>query len=250
MAQYYAEDGYPFVPAEARAALARFLGDASLGCMWVFVADLEMVGYVALTLGYSLELPRPRRVRRRAVSRPGSSRRGARLAGAGVCRGRVPPARVRALHLEAERRKPRLLAFYGRAGFVAHDRHLMTKPIGSADAQRIPSYASPGRNSVARAATSSPGRLASSGRRRSRVRGPQPRLVAREAGERSRGNADPAATQLLDELVAVLPGHREIGQQHVDVPPAEGVACGGRRVDRLHVGAVAPSTAAIASRAL
>ena len=129
MAQYYAEDGYPFVPAEARAALARFLGDASLGHMWVFVVDGEIIGYAALTLGYSLEY----RGRDAFVDElylvPQHRGRGlgsqalARLEDA--CR----QLGVRALHLEAERRKSRLLAFYERGGFASHNRHLMTKLI-------------------------------------------------------------------------------------------------------------------------
>jgi GNAT superfamily N-acetyltransferase len=129
MAGYYAEDGYPFVPAEARAALARLLGDGSLGRMWVFVVGGEIVGYAALTLGYSLEY----RGRDAFVDelylhpdhRGGGAGTRALVRIGDACR----ELGVRALHLEAERRKPRLLAFYERAGFTAHDRHLMTKPI-------------------------------------------------------------------------------------------------------------------------
>jgi GNAT superfamily N-acetyltransferase len=129
MAQYYTEDGYAFVAAEARAALARFLGDPSLGRLWVFVAAGEVVGYAALTLGYSLEY----RGRDAFVDElylvP--AHRGAGLGARALaciddaCR----ELGVRALHLEAERRKPRLLAFYERAGFASHDRHLMTRMI-------------------------------------------------------------------------------------------------------------------------
>ena len=129
MAQYYAEDGYAFVAEEARAALARFLGDGSLGRMWVFVVGGEIVGYAALTLGYSLEY----RGRDAFVDelylvpahRGGGAGTRALVRIEDACR----QLGVRALHLEAERRKPRLLSFYERAGFAAHDRHLMTKVI-------------------------------------------------------------------------------------------------------------------------
>jgi GNAT superfamily N-acetyltransferase len=129
MARYYAEDGYPFVPAEARAALERLLGDGRLGRLWVFVDGDDVVGYAALTLGYSLEYRGRDAFVDELYLRP--DRRGG---GRGP---RVLPLMedacrelgVRALHLEAERRKPRLLDFYRRAGFESHDRHLMTKVI-------------------------------------------------------------------------------------------------------------------------
>ena len=41
----------------------------------------------------------------------------------GVCRGRG----VRALHLEVERENTRAQSIYRRAGFVDHDRYLLTK---------------------------------------------------------------------------------------------------------------------------
>src|SRR5262245_13335333 len=42
--------------------------------------------------------------------------------------------------------------------------------------------------------------------------GPAPWLVTGEARERRGGNADAAAPELRDELVAVLLGHREVGE--------------------------------------
>jgi GNAT superfamily N-acetyltransferase len=129
MAEYYAEDGYEFVAVEARAALARFLGDPSLGRLWVFVADGGVVGYVALTLGYSLEY-RGRDAFVDELYLLPAHRGGGLGARALACvEDACRQLGVRALHLEAERRKPRLLAFYERAGYSSHDRHLMTKAI-------------------------------------------------------------------------------------------------------------------------
>ena len=129
MERYYAEDGYPFVPTEARAAVGRFLADESLGRMWVFVDGGDVVGYAALTLGYSLEY-RGRdafvdELYLRADRRGDGVGRRALALMEEACR----TLGVRALHLEAERKKPRLLGFYGRAGFESHDRHLMTKVL-------------------------------------------------------------------------------------------------------------------------
>jgi GNAT superfamily N-acetyltransferase len=129
MERYYGEDGYPFLPAEARAALARFLGDPSLGRMWVFVAGDEVVGYTALTLGYSLEYRGRDAFVDELYLLPGHRGGGVGSRALAALEDACRELGVRALHLEAERQKPRLLSFYGRAGFEAHDRHLMTKLI-------------------------------------------------------------------------------------------------------------------------
>jgi len=129
MERYYGEDGYPFVPAEARAALARFLGDPSLGRMWVFVAGGEVVGYTALTFGYSLEYRGRDAFVDELYLLPEHRGGGAGSRALALLEDACREVGVRALHLEAERAKPRLLSFYRRAGFAAHDRHLMTKPI-------------------------------------------------------------------------------------------------------------------------
>lgn len=129
MERYYAEDGYPFVAAEARAALARFLGDASLGRIWVFVADGEIVGYVALTLGYSLEYRGRDAFVDELYLLPAHRGSGLGSRALACVEDACRQLGVRALHLEAERRKSRLLAFYERAGFASHDRYLMTKTI-------------------------------------------------------------------------------------------------------------------------
>ena len=129
MSRYYAEDGYPFVPDEARAALTRFLADASLGRMWVLVAGGEIVGYTALTLGYSLEYRGRDAFVDELYLLPEHRGGGAGARALACLEDACRALGVRALHLEAERTKPRLLGFYERAGFAAHDRHLMTKTI-------------------------------------------------------------------------------------------------------------------------
>ena len=129
MERYYGEDGYPFVPAEARAALARFLADPSLGRTWVLVAGGEVVGYTALTFGYSLEYRGRDAFVDELYLLPEHRGGGAGSRALALLEDACRELGVRALHLEAERKKPRLLSFYERAGFAAHDRHLMTKPI-------------------------------------------------------------------------------------------------------------------------
>jgi GNAT superfamily N-acetyltransferase len=129
MERYYGEDGYPFVPAEARAAVARLLADRSLGRVWVFVAGGAVVGYAALTLGYSLEYRGRDAFVDELYLLPEHRGGGAGSRALACLEDACRQLGVRALHLEAERKKPRLRSFYERAGFAPHDRHLMTKPI-------------------------------------------------------------------------------------------------------------------------
>ncbi|MDH3413359.1 MAG: hypothetical protein OEM98_12855, partial [Gammaproteobacteria bacterium] len=55
MRRYYAEDGYPFAEAEARETALRLIGDDALGRLWVAQDRGRVIGYFAVTLGFSLE---------------------------------------------------------------------------------------------------------------------------------------------------------------------------------------------------
>ena len=54
MREYYAFDGHAFDPDRARVALLAFLRAPSFGRAWLIYDDSTPVGYIVLTLGYSL----------------------------------------------------------------------------------------------------------------------------------------------------------------------------------------------------
>jgi hypothetical protein len=56
MREYYAFDHHPFDLENARSALTGLLRDPALGRIWLVCAGESVVGYIVLTLGYSLEL--------------------------------------------------------------------------------------------------------------------------------------------------------------------------------------------------
>lgn len=127
MREYYEFDHLPFDEQVARAALAKFLDDESLGRLWLIHCGTEAVGYLALTLGYSLEYGgrdafidevyicasyRGRGIGQRAL-----------VFAEETCRS----LDVRALHLEVERENTNAHALYRKVGFVDHERYLMTK---------------------------------------------------------------------------------------------------------------------------
>jgi GNAT superfamily N-acetyltransferase len=128
--EYYEEDGYPFSLEDARVAASTLVGEPSLGSAWIAEENGELAGFLIVTYGWSLEYNGKDAFVDELYVRPrfrghGLGREGLGLA-EWVCRG----AGVRALHLEVERRRhDRTRQMYRRAGFVEHDRYLMTKRL-------------------------------------------------------------------------------------------------------------------------
>ena len=126
----YAEDGVVRldVPAAER-ALRGLLADPRAGHVWVAERGGEMVGYLAVTFGYSLEYHGPDAFIDELYVAPshrglGIGREAIAVAEA-ACRSRG----VHALHLEVERANVRAEALYRRAGFTDADRRLMTRRL-------------------------------------------------------------------------------------------------------------------------
>ena len=130
MRRYYGEDGYPFVDAESRAAVGALLRDERLGRLWVAQAGGRVVGYLAVTLGYSLEYRgRDAFIDELFISEEARGRglgREALEVAEAYCR----QVGVKALHLEVERHREPARELYRRAGFEDRDRYLMTKRLG------------------------------------------------------------------------------------------------------------------------
>jgi ribosomal protein S18 acetylase RimI-like enzyme len=127
MRRYYAEDGYPFVDADARQALRDLVRDGNLGRIWVISNQARVIGYLAVTLGFSLEYRgRDAFIDELYVAEEargkGLGRKALEMAEA-YCRERG----VKALHLEVEHHREAAYDLYRRSGFELHGRALMTK---------------------------------------------------------------------------------------------------------------------------
>jgi GNAT superfamily N-acetyltransferase len=111
----------------ARAAIEWLIENDSCGAAWFIEAGGQMVGYMVLTVGYSLEFHgryglldelfieeafRGQGIGTQALA---FAEQVSRLRG------------LRALRLEVGRDNPRAQALYSRSGFDAHDRDLMTR---------------------------------------------------------------------------------------------------------------------------
>jgi ribosomal protein S18 acetylase RimI-like enzyme len=127
--EYYATDGYTFDEAAARAALDGLLAEGMRGRLWVLADGDQVVGYLAVTFGWSLEYQgRDAFVDELYVAASHRGRGLGRMAmtlAEDACRA----AGVRALHLEVERANTRARALYERTGFVDHERLLMTRRL-------------------------------------------------------------------------------------------------------------------------
>ena len=128
MRDFYREDGDPFVVKKSRAAFTILLADPSLGGIWIARDETIVVGYVALTLGFSMEFGGRDAFIDDLYVIP--SHRGCGIGGALVaaCERACIELRIRALHL-AVRPTNRAASLYHRLGFREQEHHLMTKRL-------------------------------------------------------------------------------------------------------------------------
>lgn len=126
---YYAEDGYAWVEAEATRAVSDLVRDENLGCLWVAADEGRVVGYLAVTLGFSLEYRGRDGFIDELFIEPGSRGHGLGKQALEIAEHYCRELGVKALHLEVERHREPALELYRRVGFEDHDRYLMTKRL-------------------------------------------------------------------------------------------------------------------------
>jgi len=129
MREFYELD-HPALDKQAvRFALQQILSNDSFGKVWLIQADGTPIGYIVLTLGFSLEFHGRDAfideiyIRTQHRGR-GIGRRAIQLA-EGSCRS----LGVRALHVEVERENTNAQGVYRKVGFEDQDSYLMTKYI-------------------------------------------------------------------------------------------------------------------------
>jgi len=111
-------------------ALARLLGDAALGRVFISEDAGRAIAYVVLCFGYSLEFFGRDAFVDEVYVDPAYRDHGHGVHLLATVEDACRALGVRALHLEVDHENARARNLYVRAGFVEHERHLMTKPIG------------------------------------------------------------------------------------------------------------------------
>ena len=129
MREYYAFDHHPFDPEKARAALTGLLQDPPFGRVWLICAGDNVVGYIVLTFGYSLELlGRDAFVDEFFILESHRGQGWGRKAIEFVEEA-ARALEIRAIHLEVTRHNTSAQQFYPKLGFEDRGHHLMSKWI-------------------------------------------------------------------------------------------------------------------------
>jgi len=129
MSEFYSEGGYKLNPQRAAEAFSTLISDEKLGFVWFIRSKGEDVGYLVLTLCYSMEFGGTNAyVDDFYVKAP--------FRGAGLGTATLRELRVfcnergyRAIHVETGRENTAALTVYRRVGFGEIDRTLLTLPL-------------------------------------------------------------------------------------------------------------------------
>ena len=126
---YYEFDHLSFDECVVRKALENFIDDPTFGRIWLISAENELVGYLILTLGYSIEYGGRDAFIDEVYLRAEYRGRGIGSQVLSFAEEECRTLGVRALHLEVERENTHAQRLYRRFGFIDHDRYLMTKHV-------------------------------------------------------------------------------------------------------------------------
>jgi ribosomal protein S18 acetylase RimI-like enzyme len=132
MHEFYAESNVPLDRDDATATFAHLLADPSRGAAWLLHAGNEAVGYVVLTVGFSMEYGGLDAFVDDLFVRSQFRRKGFGRAALATLVAECERRRVRAIHLEVGRDNHAAKALYGRLGFRDNDRQLLTLRLPSA----------------------------------------------------------------------------------------------------------------------
>lgn len=123
---YYVEDGHSFQDDRQPAALAALAAGEPFGRAWLIVLDRRPVGYVVLSWGFSVEAGGREACLDEIYLVPEVRNRGLGRGALALVDAEARAVGVRRVFLEVERRN-RVIGLYRRAGYVDHDRFLMSK---------------------------------------------------------------------------------------------------------------------------
>ena len=130
MRAFCREDGHEFVATTAERGLVQLERSDALARLWLIRRSGEIIGYLCVTLGFSLEVGGADFIIDELFVVPA-----ARGAGVGTCALDFAERESRALGaerilLEVEFANQRARQLYEARGYTAHERHLMSKPLG------------------------------------------------------------------------------------------------------------------------
>lgn len=126
---FYADGHYPFDPTTAERVMRQLARDTALGRLFTIESDGAVVGYLALTFGFSLEFGGRDAFVDELYIAPEARGRGLGRQALAIAEEACVHAGITALHLEVEHVNTKAKALYARSGYKEHTRHLMTKRL-------------------------------------------------------------------------------------------------------------------------
>ncbi len=138
MGEFYAESGVDLDERAARSALDELVRNSSAGRIWLVLSDALPIGYIVLTLGYSLEYYGRDAFVDDLFIRPAYRARGLGRLALQTLEDACRDLDVRAIHLEVGRDNHAARGLYRKWGFEDHDRLLMTKRLWHPDGATNP----------------------------------------------------------------------------------------------------------------
>ena len=129
--EFHQHEKLPFDATLDREVLRHFLTDESFGRAWLIEQDDAVIGYLVLTLSFSVEYRGRDAFIDELYLRPQYRGQGIGTQLLAFAEAACRRLKVRALHLEVHIENPDAQRFYHRAGYQNYDRLLMTKQFAN-----------------------------------------------------------------------------------------------------------------------
>lgn len=129
MRDFYAIDAYPFDERIARTAVNDLIHTPAFGRVWVISVDETPIGYLVLTLGYSLEYHGLNALLDELYIQADQRGKGIGTQAIAFVEEACRELGAHAIHLEVERGNLAGQRLYRKAGFEGADRYLLTKRL-------------------------------------------------------------------------------------------------------------------------
>lgn len=122
-------DGYPFNPSLTGSNLERFTSDPNLGRLWAIWQEERIVGYFALTFGFSFEFKGRDAFLDELFLLPEYRNQGIGQKVLEFVFQEATSLQIKCIHLEVEYHNETAVHLYQKFGFKKHERHMMSKWI-------------------------------------------------------------------------------------------------------------------------
>lgn len=124
---FYQYDGHPFDAARAETTLRQLINNPSFGRVWLIVVDENIVGYLIVTYGFSLEYYGRDAFIDEVFIVEAFRGQGLGSQTFAFAEQHCRDEGVTALHLEVETHNTSAQAFYDKQGYTSHHRLLLNK---------------------------------------------------------------------------------------------------------------------------